>query len=235
MDEKKTDEGEPDPFDALEKAVTQKKRALSAAAHLDALESLQSSRWSDPYSASNALRSAFRKEKKVRVESDGRAEATRDRYALGDRVKVQDLKTPAAELKIEEDRDWDEARRERERREDIRLGKRKRELNQVGWTDEVGRPPQNTTAGGSGRPASTSTRPTKRLSSRPPTQLAKSISSNNTSSSSSFAAVRKLASNVLLNSALKADPFGSERSQKKSRTSDLVGVVKIKTKKGFPG
>ncbi|ORY86687.1 CWC16 protein [Leucosporidium creatinivorum] len=96
----------PDAFHSLEKSVTQKTRALSAAAHLHALEEDRHSHWSDPYSASSLLRHNFRKAKKVRLESEGRAEGVRERYGLGERVGVQDLRTPAREeVREEEDRD----------------------------------------------------------------------------------------------------------------------------------
>ena len=84
----------PDPFASLEKTSTQKLVALTAASHLSQLESLSSARWSDPFAASAHLRVAFRAKKKVRLESEGRAEGVRERYGLGERVRVEDLRTP---------------------------------------------------------------------------------------------------------------------------------------------
>ena len=75
----------PDAFAALERTEVKKVRALSAAGQLHALEELQDARWSDPYGASKALRSSFRKEKTARVASEGRAEGVRAKYGLGDR------------------------------------------------------------------------------------------------------------------------------------------------------
>lgn len=210
----------PDAFASLERSQTQKTRALSAAAQLGALEDLQASRWSDPYAASKALRSSFRKEKKVRVESEGRAEGVRDKYALGDRVRKEDLRTPGVEMRAIEDREWGEARAERERREKVRLGKRRREVEQVGWREEEERTKWelSTSAKRSGKSSSSTAvgRPAR------PTARGKQPS----------AALKALAAQLHLTTALKADPFRPGAGVGRTKSSTLDGGVKVIKRSG---
>ncbi|KAL8277203.1 hypothetical protein RQP46_010376 [Phenoliferia psychrophenolica] len=201
----------PDAFEALERTETKKVRALSAAGQLHALEELQSARWSDPYAASKALRSSFRKEKTIRVASEGRAEGVRTKYALGDRITKEDLRTPAREVVDEESREWEAAKRERERREAIKMGKRKREGEQVGWREEKRPPPSSST--------STSSRTGKKA---PLALTAKSLATKRPSK-----AVQSLAERVRLNSALKADPFRNGVSVGKLKSRELEGAVVV--------
>ena len=188
----------PDAFEALERTETKKVRALSAAGQLHALEELQSARWSDPYAASKSLRSSFRKEKTVRVASEGRAEGVRAKYGLGDRVTKEDLRTPAREVLDGESREWEEAQRERLRRDAIKLGKRKRDNEQVGWREEK-RP---ASASSSGRASKTSPLGDKKLTSSRSTNF---YSSKSRSTPKTSKAVQSLAERVRLNSALKLD------------------------------
>ncbi|KAK4047313.1 Protein saf4 [Microbotryomycetes sp. JL201] len=117
LDDKKDGEP-PDAFAALEKSQKQKTKALSEAAHLQALEDDRAAHWSDPYAASTILRNKFRKNKKVRLESEARAEDVRSKYGLGDAVQINDLRTPRdAAVKEAEDREWEAARIEQERRQ----------------------------------------------------------------------------------------------------------------------
>ncbi|KAK4702625.1 acyl-CoA oxidase, partial [Phenoliferia sp. Uapishka_3] len=201
----------PDPFALLERTQTQKVRALSAAGQLQALEELQSSRWSDPYAASKALRSSFRKDKKVRVASEGRAEGVRAKYALGDRVTKEDLRTPAREVLDQESREWEEAQRERGRREEIRLGKRRRESDQVGWREEE---KASTSAGSLSRREKTTSSSSRNFASRHPSD--RPIKSLPTKKPSK--AVQSLAKTLALNSAIKADPFRLEASTGKLKS-----------------
>ncbi|KAK4055399.1 Protein saf4 [Microbotryomycetes sp. JL221] len=116
LDEKK--EGEPpDAFAALEKTQKQKTKALSEAQHLQALEDDRSTFWQDPYAQSTLLRNKFRKAKKVTLESEGRAESVREKYGLAERIGIDDLRTPRdSAIREAEDRAWEVARREQERR-----------------------------------------------------------------------------------------------------------------------
>ncbi|KAM0790931.1 hypothetical protein ACM66B_004238 [Microbotryomycetes sp. NB124-2] len=121
--DEKPDGEPPDAFAALEKTQKQKTKALSEAAHLQALEDDRATHWQDPYAASQILRNKFRKNKKVRLESEARAEDVRAKYGLGDAVQISDLRTPRdAGVKEAEDREWEVARREQERRKRISSG-----------------------------------------------------------------------------------------------------------------
>lgn len=228
-----------DAFEVLERTTTQKTVAMSAAKHLNALESLQHDRWSDPYAASSLLRSSFRKDKKVRLESEGKAEVLREKYGLGTRVSIEALRTPGAELRREEDREWGEARRERDRREEVRKGKRRSLVDQVGWKEEKAESRRSTSSRSAGVPSSSS----RRRISEPTSSSARSRQLPPRSSASS-PAVKSL-TQVLLNSAVKSDPFrggiGLERSSARKGGGDgLVGVVRKEvgvglTKRGVGG
>lgn len=199
---------------------------MSAAKHLDVLESLQHDRWSDPYAASSLLRSSFRKDKKVRLESEGKAEVIREKYGLGTRVSVEALRTPGVELRREEDREWGEARREKDRREEVRKGKRRSLADQVGWKEEKAETRRSLSSRSGGAPSSSSRR---RLSE--PTSSSTTRTRQSPHPSTSSPAVKSLAAQVLLNSAVKSDPFrggtGLERSTSRKGGGDgLVGVVR---------
>jgi hypothetical protein len=235
-----------DAFASLERSQTQKVRALSAAAHLNALEEVQSSHWSDPYAASSLLRSSFRKNKKVRLESEGRAEAVRDKYGLGDRVTKEDLRTPAREVKLVEDREWEDARREKDRRKSVEDGARKRKRDQVGWGEETDTPedrrvdrtakPSSATSASSFRPGTSyrneasarsridasSSRPTS-SSSRP----TRPLPSRSTSTANPSPALKSLTSKLLLATALKTDPFRTGASSPNASGTTLEGRVKV--------
>lgn len=214
----------PDPFSSLEKTVTQKTRALSAAAALYALEEDRSNQWSDPYAASSLLRQNFRKAKKIRVASEGRAEGVRERYGLGERVRVEDLRTPAREVKDVEDMEWERARGEKERLGREEGKRRSKEREQVGWsTSSSSRRPSSSSS------SKTGTRAIKPLPSRP--------SSSSTSATSP--ALKSLSSRLLLASALKADPFlpaspstsspgssgGGGSAARAARAREMAGLV----------
>ena len=220
---------EPDAFASLEKTTKQKVKAISAAEHLEQLEDLQSNRWSDPYAASVALRSAFRGAKKVRLVSEGKAEKIRDKYALGDRVRMEDVKTPAPAVLQEEAIEWEAAKAERIRRSGISQGKRRRDEEQVGWRE----------AGTSSRSTPKSTRSIAGSSSRTKQRVAKSSSSSRSKASlparskhASSLRAESLTSRIILNSALKVDPFriGSDSPLQKSKTTlEGVNVVRKST------
>ncbi|TNY17695.1 CWC16 protein [Rhodotorula diobovata] len=125
----------PDPFASLEKTVTQRAAAQSTAERLHALESHNASRWSDPFSASRALRANFRDKKARIVRSEDRAEEVRRRFGLADeRVSLEAMRTPqrGSREAEEEGRAWDEARREMERVRGEIGRKRQREEESVG-------------------------------------------------------------------------------------------------------
>lgn len=187
--------------------MTQKARALTAAAHLHALEEDRSSQWSDPYAASSALRSIFRKKKKVIVESEGKAEGVREKYGLGERVSVESLRTPAREEDREEERrEWGIALEERRKREGVSGKKRAREEEQVGWKSEGDRTRGKLGHGGVSRPV-------------------KSLPSKSKTSD----AVKALSQKLGLASALKRDPFGlgngAVSAAKESRRDSKVKVA----------
>lgn len=238
MTDEKTDTP-PDAFASLEKTVTQKTRALSAAAHLHALEEDRSNQWSDPYAASSLLRQNFRKAKKVRVESEGRAEGVREKYGLGERVTVQDLRTPAREVKDVEDMEWERARMEKDRREAAESGKRRKEREQLGWKEER-----------VGRSSSSRSRPFSSSASRPSSssRSIKPLPSRPSSTSSTLSpALKSLSSRLLLTSALKSDPFlpsggsptssngsgegGGGSAARAARARELAGLVVGKGKR----
>ncbi|KDE04405.1 hypothetical protein MVLG_05195 [Microbotryum lychnidis-dioicae p1A1 Lamole] len=116
LDERIADpSGTPDPFAVLEKSQTQRTKALTAAAQLNALEEDRDAQWSDPYAKSSCLRASFRHAKKARLASDARAENVRDRYGLGERVAKDYLKTPARqEDRDQEEREWKRAKQQQE-------------------------------------------------------------------------------------------------------------------------
>ncbi|KWU42704.1 DUF572-domain-containing protein, partial [Rhodotorula sp. JG-1b] len=107
-------EAPPDPFASLEKDVTQKARALSESERLAALFEKNDSHWSDPYAASYALRASFREKKRVRLESEAKAEEVKNRFGLGDRARIEDLRTPkpGSEEAVWEKREWERAKGE---------------------------------------------------------------------------------------------------------------------------
>lgn len=220
----------PDAFSALETTVTQKARALTSAQHLDALEDLSHSRWSDPYSASRALRSSFRQEKTVRVGSQKRAGDVLDRYALGERVTVEDMRTPRAEIRDEETKEWQGALQERARRD----GKRRRVMEGPSSHKDSsvsGKLGSMTTAGSStstsaSKPGSARATTTPR---RPIVKL-KSSSSRRAVSTTKSAALASLTSQILQNSTSKGDAFGGSMRtmQRSSRLSSLKSLVRRK-------
>lgn len=216
-----------DAFLLLERSTTQKTKALSAAASLDALETLSATHWKDPFSASILLRRSFRKEKAVRLVSEERAGGVKDRYGLGERVRMEDLRTPrvGGGTREEEDREWEEAKRERERRDEIVKGKRRREVDQVGWKNEgerTSKSKKSSSSSTSTTKASTSTRSIKPLPSR---------SSSSKLKPSPSKALESLASKLGLTSALKSDPFkinGSSGSERKGGSSRGDLGIKLK-------
>lgn len=167
---------------------------------------LQERREFDPYAMSSKLRTRFRGEKKARVESEGRAGAVRDKYGLGERVRVEDLRTPRdVAVKTEEDREWSEAKRERERREEISRGKRRREVDQISWNEkesnfaieEHASKRSTHQSSSKSRAFATSTfRPIKSL----PTSIKKKVNQPSQ-------ALQALATKIKLATALKSDPF----------------------------
>lgn len=184
-----------DPLAVLDRQITQKTKALSAAASLHNLEQLQEDRWSDPYTLSTKLRSSFRASKKVRLESEGKADVVRTKYGLGERVTIEDLRTPARiEDKVEEDRAWMEARGERKRLRSVQSDQREKEVAQAGWKSErtIARlPKRNTTTSGAAAPSK---------------------------------ALQHLASKLGLREAIKSDPFkqGRNTPPKRARREGVV-------------
>ncbi|GAA6025494.1 hypothetical protein JCM8202_001968 [Rhodotorula sphaerocarpa] len=127
----------PDPFASLEKDISQKARALTEAERLEALVDKNDSQWSDPYAASYALRASFRAKKRVRLESEAKAEDVKSRFGLGERARIEDLRTPkpGSEEAEWEKREWERAKSEMERAKEERAAKRRREEEQAGWRD----------------------------------------------------------------------------------------------------
>jgi coiled-coil domain-containing protein 130 len=110
---------EQDAFAAVEKGISQKAQALSAAQRLDALGDLNDDRWSDPYTHSKRLRKSFRQEKRVRVAVEAKDDAIRDRYGLGRDIKLIEEKPEEARAAAQafqsgrRAREADEARKRR--------------------------------------------------------------------------------------------------------------------------
>ncbi|CEQ41712.1 SPOSA6832_03457, partial [Sporobolomyces salmonicolor] len=209
----------PDPFASLEKSVTQKTRALSESARLSSLYEQSAAQWSDPYAASSALRASFRKKKKHILESEGRAEGVRDKFGLGERVRVEDLRTPARKEDAEEERrQWEEAKKKRVGIDEEREGKRKRQEEQVGWASTTARPRTRDRFA----PSMSSSRAIKPLPSR-------SSSSTLNHSSKPSPSLRALHDKLSLASALKNDPFASSSSSStpKSTSPGLGGAVRV--------
>ncbi|GAA5955362.1 hypothetical protein JCM21900_005787 [Sporobolomyces salmonicolor] len=209
----------PDPFASLEKSVTQKTRALSESARLSSLYEQSAAQWSDPYAASSALRASFRKKKKHILESEGRAEGVRDKFGLGERVRVEDLRTPARKEDVEEERSqWEEAKKKRVGIDEEREGKRKRQEEQVGWASTTARPRTRDRFA----PSMSSSRAIKPLPSR-------SSSSTLNDSGKRSPALRALHDKLSLASALKNDPFASSSSSStpKSSSPGLGGAVRV--------
>lgn len=230
----------PDPFASLEKTVTQKAAALSEAQRLSALQEQNDSHWSDPYAASTALRSSFRKAKKARVESESRAEGTRGKFALGERIRTEDLRTPArgSEESEWEKREWEKARGEMERVKEEERRKRRKLEEQVGWQGgkvEKGSLRRRT---GAGDPSRDSSRraikapPSSSSASRSSITRSTSAPSFLSSPSTSSPAVKALHSKLALASALKNDPFASPLARaglprSASSSSDFGTAVKV--------
>lgn len=160
---------------------------------------------------SSKLRSRFRGVKKIRVESEGRAGAVRDKYGLGERVRVEDLRTPRdIGVKNEEDREWSEAKRERERRDGISRGKRRREVEQISWNEKESNStlkPHRTSSNSNISTASTS----RSIKPLPPSSKQKLNQPSQ--------ALQALATKLYLTTALKSDPFSAAiRSSDKRKT-----------------
>lgn len=227
----------PDPFAALEKSTTQKTRALSTSARLSALHASNATSWDDPFSASQKLRAAFREKKKGILESEGRAEAVKERFALGGRVRVEDLRTPKmGSREAEEEREeWERVRRERERGGSDGRGKRRRE------EETLDIPSATPRVGGGGAKRLRASLPSSLSSSRKIAGLPSSSSSSrrqsfpsasshrdsptrSPSTSTSLAspkpssAALALHSKLALASRLKRDPFASPPSGLAGRT-----------------
>lgn len=221
---------EPDAFASLEKTTKQKVKAISAAEHLEQLEDLQSNRWSDPYAASVALRSAFRGAKTVRLVSEGKAEKILDKYALGDRVRMEDVRTPAPAVLQEEAIEWEAAKAERLRRSGISEGKRRRDEEQVGWR-EAERSSRSTPKSTRSIAGSSSSRTRERVANSSSSSRSKASLPARSKHASSLRA-ESLTSRIILNSALKVDPFriGSDSPLQKSKTTlEGVNVVRRST------
>ncbi|GAA5895386.1 hypothetical protein JCM5296_002393 [Sporobolomyces johnsonii] len=213
----------PDPFASLEKSVSQKTRALSESARLSSLYEQSSAQWSDPYAASSALRASFRKKKKLILESEGRAEGVRDKFGLGERVRVEDLRTPARKEDVEEERRlWDEAKKQRAGVDEARKGKRRREEEQVGWASTSTSAPLRTKERSAAAPASSSSSFARAIKPLP----SRSSSSTPAKSGKPSPALKALHDKLSLASALKNDPFASSASAP-TRSPGLGGAVKI--------
>ncbi|KAM0750955.1 DUF572-domain-containing protein [Meredithblackwellia eburnea MCA 4105] len=220
----------PDPFAQLEKTQTQKTVAVTAANQLAQLEDLQEARWKDPYELSKALRGSFRKEKKLRVESEGKAEGIRKKFGLGEKVTVADLKTPVGERRVEEDLEWASAREEMGRRREERLGEKKRKLvGLIGWKererDKSHRPSTSTSTSTSKSKAG----PTSSSLAVTHTRLTSLKSKAKKLLSSHSSAAQSLKSTLLLNTALKQDVFGSSSGSGVGREKDKrreIGIAR---------
>lgn len=143
----------------------------------------------------------------------------RERYGLGERVGVSDLRTPAREEKEVEDREWESARRERERREVVERSRRKGERERVGWAAA----PKE----GEGE--------RRRIKALPSSSRSKPSSKPSTGSP----ALSALSARLNLASALKADPFlpsisssspssssrGKSSADRLKKARELVGLV----------
>lgn len=221
----------PDPFALLEKDKTQKAVALTATAQLDELEQLSHSRWKDPFAASAHLRASFRAKKKERVASESKASAVRDRYGLGERLRLEDLRTPARrEERDEEEQEWERARAERKRWEAEGDRKRRREEEQIGWdggsrSEAKKRAIEGSSAGRRGRDDrhSSSSRPSHHPLLRQP------IPAQPT-------AAQALATRLRINSALKNDPFLARAAESGAgpgaSKGGLTGAVRVRATKG---
>ncbi|GAA5836415.1 hypothetical protein JCM9279_000384 [Rhodotorula babjevae] len=233
----------PDPFASLEKTVTQRAAALTAAERLHALEEHNSARWSDPFSASRALRASFRDKKARIVRSETKAEDVRARFGLADeRVSLEAMRTPArgSREEAEERSEMDRARGEMERARAELGRKRRREEDSVGWgaprvggDEEADKRRRRASAGGSTSsrpPGSSSSAVTKPLkaSSHPRSSSTTSATASSSSlprstsapsslsHSTSSPALKALHSRLSLATALKRDPFGGAAASSSS-------------------
>ncbi|GAA5892508.1 hypothetical protein JCM8208_005839 [Rhodotorula glutinis] len=238
----------PDPFASLEKTVTQRAAALTAAERLHALEEHNSARWSDPFSASRALRASFRDKKARIVRSENKAEGVRERFGLADeRVSLEAMRTPARGSREEaaEQREMERARGEMERARAEMGRKRRRDEESVGWAAQSSRgdeqedkgrrrasaggstssrragPSSTAGAKGSSRPRSSSASAAATSSSLPRSTSAPSSLSHSTSSP----ALKALHSRLSLATALKRDPFGGATAAPSSSPARSDGAA----------
>lgn len=137
----------------------------------------------------------------------------RERYGLGERVGVQDLRTPAREVKEVEDREWEDARREKERREEKEREKRGRDRERVGWAA----PPRE------------EKKERRRVKPLPASSSSKSRS--NPKPLASSPAIQALSARLGLASALKADPFlpsSPSSSTSSPRSGGLISADRLR-------
>ncbi|GAA5938912.1 hypothetical protein JCM3775_003163 [Rhodotorula graminis] len=241
----------PDPFASLEKTVTQRAAALTAAERLHALEEHNSARWSDPFAASRALRASFRDKKARIVRSEKKAEDVRERFGLADeRVSLDAMRTPArgSREEAEEQREMERARGEMERARVESGRKRQRDEDSVGWAaqdsrggEQVDKRRRRASAGGltssrrsgapsaaAARPSTTSSRPRSSSTSAATTSssLTRSTSApSSLSHSTSSPALKALHSRLSLATALKRDPFGGAAASASSSPAGSDGAA----------
>lgn len=213
-----------DAFAKFEKASTSKARALTAAERLDEIEQYNEDRWSDPYALNRNLRKALREDKGKRKEKRTRDDELLDRYGLGEQVRM-DLVRADEDIKDDERADWlssvdkkevqlnaedaDEWQAAQAKRRKMLLeeGAKKRSIAaETGWRE--GGPASVPKSAGT----STSRTTSKVITSRRATVVPPS------------SAVSRLAGQLRMNSARKADPFSSG-SLGSASASSLAGSL----------
>lgn len=216
-----------DAFAKFEKASTSKARALTAAERLDEIEQYNEDRWSDPYELNRNLRKALREDKGKRKEKRSRDDELLDRYGLGESVRMdlvradEDRKEDEradwlssadkkeVKLSAEDGEEWQAAQAKRRKLLLDEAEKKRAIFAETGWEER---------STGSSKVTTTAS------------HNARSIPSTRRASNTPSSAMSRLAGQLKMNSARKADPFLSSGTGSPSLSSLAGSLVRNNSK-----
>lgn len=220
-----------DAFAKFEKASTSKARALTAAERLDEIEQYNEDRWADPYDLNRNLRKHLREDKGKRKEKRGRDDELLDRYGLGEQVRMDLVRADEGrkddemadwlsrkekkevEFNAEDKEQWDLAQAKRRKLMLEDSDRKQAIIAETGWKDSQSKPATATDGRSKTRAASARSIVTRRQTAAP---------------SMSTSAASRLASQLRMNSARKADPFLSGTASSSSLSSLAGSFIRNK-------
>lgn len=207
FDTEKPEGEQGDAFAKFEKDTTSKKRAMTNAERMAELEDLNDDRWSDPYELNRALRKSFREDKGKRREKRDKDDELAARYGLGASVRLDLVRQEERRKEGEPEADWlskadlREVANDKEDEEQWQVAQTKR--RRIHEADEAKK---------ASLKAETMWKETPRSqgsSSSSKSRTSSQVARKSKLSSNSSTVVSKLSSQLRMNTARKADPFGS--------------------------